>query len=58
MTSCGVGISECAHARVRLGEAGINYQDTGMKKLQGHELISVVEHYPDAIRYLAVDEKQ
>jgi hypothetical protein len=44
-------------ARVRLGKAGITYQDLGMKKLKGHELVSVVEHYPDAIRYLAVDEK-
>jgi hypothetical protein len=45
-------------ARVRLGDAGINYQDLGMKKLKGHELISVVEHYPDAIQYLSVDEMQ
>jgi hypothetical protein len=45
-------------ARVRLGEAGINYKDLGMKKLKGHELISVVEHYPDAIQYLSVDEMQ
>jgi hypothetical protein len=46
-------------AKVRLGEAGISYQDLGMKKLpRGHELVSVVEHYPDAIRYLADDEKQ
>ena len=45
-------------ARVRLSEAGVTYQDLGLKKLKGHELISVVEHYPDAIRYLAVDEEQ
>jgi len=44
-------------AQVRLGAAGIPYQDLGMKKLrQGHELTSVVEQYPDAIRYLATDE--
>jgi hypothetical protein len=46
-------------AKVRLGEAGISYQDLGMKKLpNGHELVSVVEKYPDAIHYLAVDEMQ
>jgi hypothetical protein len=44
-------------AGVRLHEAGINYQDLGMKKLpNGHELVSVVEHYPAATRYLADDE--
>jgi len=48
-----------ASARVRLGEVGIRYQDLGMKKLpSGHELVSVVEHYPDATRYLAVDENR
>ena len=46
-------------ARVRLGEAGIPYQDLGMKKLpSGHELVSVIEHYPDAIHYLAADEQR
>jgi hypothetical protein len=45
-------------ARVRLDEAGVRYQDLGMEKLRnGHELVSVVEHYPDATRYLTVDEK-
>ena len=44
-------------ARVRLDSAGIPYQDLGMRKLKGHELISVVEHYPDAIHYLASDEQ-
>jgi hypothetical protein len=43
--------------KVRLTEAGIRYQDLGMQKLpDGHDLISVVEHYPDATRYLAADE--
>lgn len=46
-------------ARVRLGEAGVRYQDLGMKKLPGgHGLVSVVEHYPDAIHYLAADEQR
>jgi hypothetical protein len=45
--------------RVRLGEAGIRYEDLGMKKLpKGHELISVVEHYPDAIHYVATNEQR
>jgi hypothetical protein len=43
-------------ANVRLGEASVHYQDLGMQKLpDGNELVSVVEHYPDAIRYLPVD---
>jgi hypothetical protein len=46
-------------ARVRLTEAGVRYQDLGMQKLpKGHELVSVVEHYPDATRYIAQDENQ
>jgi hypothetical protein len=43
-------------ANVRLGEGGIRYQDLGMQKLpDGKELVSVVEHYPDAIHYIPVD---
>lgn len=45
-------------ARVRLGEAGIRYQDVGRKKLQGQELMSVVEHYPEPIRFVAIGKGQ
>jgi uncharacterized protein YjhX (UPF0386 family) len=44
-------------AKVRLAEAGVHFRDgepTGIK--DGRELISVVEGYPGAIRYRAVDE--
>lgn len=44
-------------ATQKLAEAGIPYDDAGMKKLpHSHELTTVVEHYPDAIHYLAADE--
>lgn len=44
--------------RERLAEAGVPYQDLGMTKLpQGHELTSVVEHYPEATRYQSTNEK-
>lgn len=42
----------------RLTEAHVHFRDLGMKKLpKCHELESVVEGYPDAIRYCAVGEK-
>jgi hypothetical protein len=42
----------------RLTEAHVRFRDLGMKKLpKRHELESVVEGYPDAIRYRAVGEK-
>jgi hypothetical protein len=42
----------------RLTEAHVRFRDLGMKKLPKlHELESVVEGYPDAIRYRAVGEK-
>jgi hypothetical protein len=42
----------------RLTEAHVRFRDLGLTKLpMGHELESVVEGYPDAIRYRAVDEK-
>jgi len=45
-------------AKVRLTAAGVRFRDVGMTKiLKGHELTSVVEGYPDAIRYRAIDEK-
>ena len=45
-------------AKERLTEANVRFRDLGMSKLpNGHELESVVEGYPDAIRYRAVDEK-
>lgn len=45
-------------AKERLTEAHVRFRDLGMRKLpQGHELESVVEGYPDAIRYRAVGEK-
>jgi hypothetical protein len=38
--------------RIRLLEAGVKFQDVGMKKLPGsQELMSVVEGYPLAIHY-------
>jgi hypothetical protein len=45
-------------AKERLTEAHVRFRDLGMTKLpNGHELESVVEGYPGAIRYLPVDEK-
>lgn len=45
-------------ARERLTEANVHFRDLGMTQLlNGHELESVVEGYPAAIRYRAVDEK-
>jgi hypothetical protein len=45
-------------ATERLREAHVRFRDLGMKKLSNrHELESVVEGYPDAIRYRAVGEK-
>ena len=42
----------------RLTEAHVRFRDLGMRKLpHGHELESVVEGYPDAVRYRAVGEK-
>jgi hypothetical protein len=44
-------------ARIRLTEAGVSFRDVGMEKLpNGHELESVVEGYPAAIRYRAMKE--
>ena len=40
-------------AEVRLTEAGVRYQNIGMKKIaHAEELISVVEGYPDPIRFV------
>jgi hypothetical protein len=45
-------------AKERLTEAHVRFRDLGMTKLpKRHELESVVEGYPDAIRYRAVGEK-
>jgi hypothetical protein len=45
-------------AKERLTEAHVRFRDLGMTKLPtGHELESVVEGYPDAIRYRAEGEK-
>jgi hypothetical protein len=45
-------------AKERLAEANVRFRDLGMTKLpKRHELESVVEGYPDAIRYRAVGEK-
>jgi hypothetical protein len=45
-------------AKERLTEAHVRFRDLGMPKLpKGHELESVVEGYPDPIRYRAVGEK-
>jgi hypothetical protein len=45
-------------AKGRLTEAHVRFRDLGMTKLpKVHELESVVEGYPDAIRYRAVGEK-
>ncbi len=45
-------------AKERLTEAQVRFRDLGMPKLpNGHELKSVVEGYPDPIRYRAVGEK-
>jgi hypothetical protein len=45
-------------ATERLTEAHVRFRDLGMTKLpNGHELESVVEGYPGAIRYRAVGEK-
>jgi hypothetical protein len=45
-------------ATERLTEAHVRFRDLGMTKLpKRHELESVVEGYPDAIRYRAVGEK-
>jgi hypothetical protein len=45
-------------AKERLTEAQVRFRDLGMTKIpKVHELESVVEGYPDAIRYRAVGEK-
>jgi hypothetical protein len=45
-------------AKERLTEAHVRFRDLGMTRLpRRHELESVVEGYPDAIRYRPVDEK-
>jgi hypothetical protein len=45
-------------ANERLTEAHVRFRDLGMTKLpKRHELESVVEGYPDAVRYRAVGEK-
>ena len=45
-------------AKERLTEAHVHFRDLGMPKLpKSHELESVVEGYPDAIRYRVVGEK-
>jgi hypothetical protein len=45
-------------AKERLTEAHVRFRDLGMTKLPtGHELESVVEGYPDEIRYRAEGEK-
>ena len=44
--------------KVRLAEAGVLFRDLGSKPFQdGHELMSVVEGYPRAIRYRLVGER-
>lgn len=44
-------------ARERLTEAHVHFRDLGMAKLpKGHELESVVQGYPDAIRYRSAGE--
>lgn len=45
-------------AKERLTEAHVRFRDLGLTKFpKGHELESVVEGYPDGVRYRAVGEK-